>query len=196
MYKNEKIDMRIKYTREWTFEALYTLMKTKNYQDIKISEIIDKAGISRATFYRNFGSKEDVIIVRVKNMFVDFHTDMLEMYKVHQPDDETMLIAEFFKRFDREEKLVDVVIKSNMEYLMMEGILSIMNYYKDHFYELVTSNQKTDEYTMDIVASSCWTLLSRWHKSGKEESATDLVKIYLGAIKSVYTALFEDRKTV
>ena len=194
MFEIEKVDMRIKYTREWTFEALYKLLQIKQFNEIKISEIIDKAGISRATFYRNFDSKEDIVKIKVKSMFNDFHKMMLQFYQINQPADETMLIAEFFKRVDDEEKLIDTVIKSNLEYVMIDGILNIMNYYKNRFYELVKSNKKTEEYIMDMVASSCWTLLSRWHKSGKEESASRLAKIYLGAFRSIYIALFEDRK--
>ena len=193
MFENEKVDMRIKYTREWTFEALHKLLEIKKFSDIKISEIIDKAGISRATFYRNFSSKEDIVKIKIKGMFNDFHKTMLHFYAVNQPQDETYLIAEFFKRIDEEEKLIDTVVKSNLEYLMIEGILNIIEYYKDRFYELVKTNKKTEEYTMDIVASSCWTLLSRWHKSGKEESPARLAKIYLGAFRSVYIALFDDR---
>lgn len=194
MFENEKIDMRIKYTREWTFEALYKLLQIKPFNDIKISEVIDKAGISRATFYRNFDSKEDIVKIKVKSMFNDFHKMMLQFYEIHQPDDETLLIAEFFKRIDEEEKLIDTVIKCNLEYLMIEGILAIIKYYRSRFYELVKANKKTEEYIMDMVASSCWTLLSRWHKTGKEETASRLAKIYLGAFRSIYIALFEDRQ--
>ena len=193
MFEKEKLDARVKYTREWTFEALTKLLEIKEYNDIKITEIIHKAGISRATFYRNFSSKEDIVIIRVRNMFIDFHKAMIQYYTLNLPQDETVLIGEFFKRIDEEEKLVDTVIKSNLEYLMIDGILQIMTYYRERFYELVKTNKKTEEYTMDIVASSCWTLLSRWHKSGKEESPSRLSKIYLGAFRSVYVALFEDR---
>ena len=47
MFEKEKVDARIKYTREWTFEALHKLLEIKPFTDIKISEIIDKAGISQ-----------------------------------------------------------------------------------------------------------------------------------------------------
>ena len=79
---------------------------------------------------------------------------------------------------------------------MVEGILKIISYYNDRFYELVKSNKRTEEYTMDIVASSTWTLLSRWHKSGKIETPSQLSKIYLMAFRSVYIALFEDREQI
>jgi len=193
MYENEKIDMRIKYTREWTFEALSKLLETKTYQDIKIAEIIKKAGISRATFYRNFSSIDEVVVIKVKMMFIDFHQDMLQYYQKNTPPDETIVISEFFKRIDIEEKVIDTVIKTNLEYLMVEGILNIINYYKDSFYTLVKSNKTTEDYVMDMVASSAWTLLPRWHKTGKNETPTQLSRIYLSAFRSVYLALFEDR---
>lgn len=102
----------------------------------------------------------------------------------------------FFKRIDEEEKLVDTVIKSNLEYLMIEGILNIISSFSDRFYTLVASSKVTEAYTMDIVASSAWTLLSRWHKTGKKETASKLAKIYLSAFRNVYYALFDDKSLI
>lgn len=42
-------------------KALLQLMKTKNYNDIAVGEIAGQAGIHRATFYRHFASKEEVL---------------------------------------------------------------------------------------------------------------------------------------
>jgi AcrR family transcriptional regulator len=193
MFEKEKVDARIKYTREWTFEALTKLLEVKLLNEIKISEIITKAGISRATFYRNFSSKEDIVIYRVRMFFDSFYSDVLEYFLYNEPEDEFFLIQSFFKRIDEEEKLVDTVIKSNLEYLMIDGIHQIITAHSELFYSLVKSSPKVEEYTMAIVASSAWTTLSRWHKSGKEETPQELSKIYLGAFRSVYIALFEDK---
>ena len=76
---------------------------------------------------------------------------------------------------------------------MVQGILDIINMQRDKFYKIVNSNQKSEKYTMEIVASSAWTLLSRWIKNGKEETASELVDIYLSTFKSVYIALFGDK---
>lgn len=193
MFEIEKLDMRIKYTREWTFEALYKLLEIKKYEEIKISEIITKAGISRATFYRNFSTKDDIIKLRVKMFFESFYIDIIDQFLKIDPEDEVFLIQGFFNKVDSEEKLMSTVIKTNLEYLMIQGILEIINMQRDQFYKLVKSNVKTEEYTMDIVASSAWTLLSRWHKTNKEETPQELVKIYLQTFKSVYIALFGDK---
>lgn len=193
MFNNEKLDMRVKYTREWTFEALSKLLEHKTFHDIKISEIIDKAGISRATFYRNFSNKEDIVKHKVQMLFQEFHNDLLDQYMEQGLLDETLLIQLFFKRIDEQEKVIDTVIQTNLEYTMVDGILAIIQFHKERFYELVKTNKKTEDYTMDIVASSAWTLLSRWHRSGKEESPQELSNIYLSAFRSVYIAIFEDR---
>ena len=37
-------------------EALLQLMQTKNYGDISIGEIAERAGVHRTTFYRHFHS--------------------------------------------------------------------------------------------------------------------------------------------
>ena len=42
-------------------QAMFELLKTKEFKDIKISELTEKAGVSRITYYRNFFDKKDVI---------------------------------------------------------------------------------------------------------------------------------------
>ena len=193
MFEIEKLDMRVKYTREWTFEALYKLLKNTDYDKIKISEIITKAGISRATFYRNFSNKDDIVKLKVKMFFEFFYLDIISYYKHTDHNDETFLISSFFNSVDEQEKLISTVINTNLEYLMEQGILQIINMQKDKFYKLVKSNSSIDKYTMDIVASSAWTLLSKWIKTGKKETPSELVDIYLSTFKGVYIALFGDK---
>ncbi len=193
MYQIEKVDMRVKYTREWTFEALYRLLEIKKYENIKISEIIVKAGISRATFYRNFSTKDDVVKIKVKVFFEDLYAFLIEHMKSHGEEDELFLIQTFFKRVDEEEKLVNTVINTNLENLMVAGILELINIRREQFYTIVKVNKKAELYTMEIVAYSAWNLLSRWHRSGKEETSSELSNIFSSAFKSIYIALFGDK---
>ena len=47
--------------------AVMQLMAEKNYMDITVTEIITRAGVARASFYRNFDSISDVIDALVKD---------------------------------------------------------------------------------------------------------------------------------
>ncbi len=43
-------------------DALFLLMKNKNFSEITITELITTADVARASFYRNFESKESIIV--------------------------------------------------------------------------------------------------------------------------------------
>lgn len=66
MSKN-KTDLRIIKTKKKLSEALFSLLEVKNYEDIKISDLCLKAGVSRATFYNNFLTIDDVLNYHFKS---------------------------------------------------------------------------------------------------------------------------------
>lgn len=47
--------------REYVTEALLQLLEKKDYDEISVREIAERAGVHRATFYRHFRSKEDIL---------------------------------------------------------------------------------------------------------------------------------------
>ena len=58
---------------EYIIEALLLLMKKKEYKDISITEICERAGVTRMSFYRNFDSKEDILkkwLTRITDSFL------------------------------------------------------------------------------------------------------------------------------
>lgn len=65
----KKLHKQVARTREWTFEALLLLLKEKPYETITITDITTKAGIARQTFYRNYQSKDDVVILHLDGLF-------------------------------------------------------------------------------------------------------------------------------
>ena len=56
--KNEAHDM----VMESLTEALLQLMRAKPLAEISVSELCDKAGVSRVSFYRNFDSMDDILV--------------------------------------------------------------------------------------------------------------------------------------
>lgn len=50
--------------RERMVEAAFALFDEQGYDATTVEQIVDRAGVSRSTFFRAFGSKEDVIFPR------------------------------------------------------------------------------------------------------------------------------------
>lgn len=63
------MEKRIEQTYSKFLKALTKLLKEKNYEDISISEICEKADIKRPTFYNHFNDKEDFIVKMVRYLY-------------------------------------------------------------------------------------------------------------------------------
>ena len=59
-------------SKEWIEDAFYSLLQKKDYDSITVSEIAQKAGLSRRTFYRAFESKQDIITYLLVRIFSDY----------------------------------------------------------------------------------------------------------------------------
>ena len=69
MQKSATQNRQVQRTKSWIFEALMQLMEKKPYDKITVSDIADKAGVARPTFYRNYDDKEDVVFEYLRNTF-------------------------------------------------------------------------------------------------------------------------------
>ena len=55
-------DLRVVKTKKILFETLLNLMKTKNFEKIKISDICEESLINRSTFYAHYEDKYELLI--------------------------------------------------------------------------------------------------------------------------------------
>ena len=76
MDKRKEANIRVK---ESITKTLFQLLEQKSISEISISEIIADAGVARASFYRNYASKEHVITTLI--------TDILDQYRENMQSD-------------------------------------------------------------------------------------------------------------
>jgi AcrR family transcriptional regulator len=73
-----KPNRQVERTRSWIFDAVMILMDEKPYNKITVSDICEKAGIARPTFYYNFDDKDEVILQYLSN---SLNTELMDMEK-------------------------------------------------------------------------------------------------------------------
>lgn len=61
MSVSAKVDPRVLRTREFLQQAFYTLMAEKEFDDITVQDIAERARVNRATFYDHFDDKFDLL---------------------------------------------------------------------------------------------------------------------------------------
>ncbi|MFC4618503.1 TetR/AcrR family transcriptional regulator [Camelliibacillus cellulosilyticus] len=58
---DKKVDPRVKRTRQMLRDALIELILEKNYKDITVRDITDRATLNRATFYLHYRDKDELM---------------------------------------------------------------------------------------------------------------------------------------
>lgn len=64
-----KLDPRVVRTRQLIKDALFVLASKKDFKDITIGEITEKAMVNRATFYAHFSDKYDLLEIAISDNF-------------------------------------------------------------------------------------------------------------------------------
>lgn len=112
-------------TKEWIFEALLLLLETTPYDQIKITSITKKAGVARQTFYRNYKSKDDIIIQYLDELFKERLTIIKKWKGTNQNDVLTDLLFAHLKK--HREPLLKI-IKAVPDYFIFEQFEGFIKY--------------------------------------------------------------------
>lgn len=64
----KKLDLRVIKTRAALTDALYKLMCEKSLNEITVTELCDRAMIRKATFYKHFGDKTELLVYMIQEL--------------------------------------------------------------------------------------------------------------------------------
>lgn len=68
----EKLDPRVKRTRQLLVQAFADLIQEKSFQSITVQDITERATVNRATFYAHFEDKYDLMDYSIRDAFRHF----------------------------------------------------------------------------------------------------------------------------
>ena len=66
---HRKKDRRVVRTRDTLGDALVALMREKDFKEITVQEVLDRAGVGRSTFYVHYRDKDDLFLSDVEDFF-------------------------------------------------------------------------------------------------------------------------------
>lgn len=109
---NEEIN---KITRNSIQEALIYLLGKKELNDISVTEIVTKAGVSRSAYYRNYKSKEDILTDFSMGVFLDIFFELKSNTLVSQAEKWYQFL---FSQVKKNERLVRLIFKAKLPSLL------------------------------------------------------------------------------
>ena len=153
---------REKNVDEYIIDALFNLMKKKSYESISITEIADKAGASRISFYRNFTSKEDIIVKWIDKVTDKFLNESDISFKNNSNKDYFMKL---FTHLDNYKDRCILIYKAGLDYLL-----------KNKFDEVFISIyiKEFDPYKVYFTSGGIYNTYYYWLSNGCKETPEEL----------------------
>lgn len=156
-----------KYVTSAYGEALFRLMEEKNIEKITVDELCAAGGIGRATYFRNFKSKDEIITSYIIMKWREYEkTHRLKEYLIN----DSYRVKRYLSFCRSLRKINDLIIGQGHK----GAILSA--------YELVLTdgdtNQSTDTYDRYFLAYGLFGIFIKWANGGYAEpiqAMTELV---------------------
>ena len=149
-----------------------SLMKEKPFREIQVTEIADRAEVSRPAFYLHFRSKEELLFSHVDAVFEEFHADFVDEIATGRIDLQKFSIL-LFQYWEKYADILKMVIEADLPKILIERL---RGYFATLVAELAESdrNSKQDvrrqEFVIDYVAGGSYLLLTKWISNGRPAS--------------------------
>ena len=154
------------YVIEHITKSLLTLLGDKAIEDISISELCDNAGIGRASFYRNFNSKEDILRAHINKIFNGWKSDWEKNNNLPL----SSVIGMIFEHFEQHKAFYHLLNERRLIYLLKDVTLDIMEFKSDL--------PKYEVYAKAFVAYSLYGWIEVWFQRGMQESAEEMKQLF------------------
>lgn len=70
------MDKRVVKTKQILQQALLTLLREKSLENIEIQAITERANTARVTFYRHYGTKEELLLDALEGFYEELKTEL------------------------------------------------------------------------------------------------------------------------
>lgn len=159
------------FVRKQLLDSLLEMLKTQDIDSIVIGDLIEKAGVGRVSFYRNYSSKKDILIQEERRLFTEWHTD----YENRNKDNSLDFNQELLDFYKRNSSFYLALYHAGLEDIIMNTIISSADIKDD--------DPNPIAYLKSSVAYLIYGWVHEWMKRGMQESGTELTQMIKQAQK-------------
>lgn len=175
---SDKIDLRVLKTRENIKNTFSSLLLEKDFKNITVQNVCDRALIGRSTFYDHYCDKYDLLNKMVEEIISEFKPYLKSRFDLNNLDDFTKVGVDVLKLFSKKKNTIKALINVHTEAvdlydelkkLLIEGCSCHLN--KSNF---VSKYNISNEYICGHYASFVLTSFQLWIELGENENNLQL----------------------
>ena len=183
------MDRRQRKTREAIFKAFTDLLSQKDFNQITVGEIIDKADVGRATFYAHFETKDFLLKELCEELFCHLFDSMSDEKNEHshifECDAPDSVFLHLFRNLQKNDNNI-------LELLSCPNNELFLRYFRDNLVHLVENqlptfgNEKSGElpesFRVNHIVSSFVSTTRWWVDNGMKETPETITEYFLTSI--------------
>lgn len=155
-------------SQDYLTTALLQLLATKDLNDITVTQVVKRAGVSRMAFYRNFQTLDDILLAyfrpAVAARFNDVLANVSQAEKLNAMGTFFVNFADTLKLATERgfEHVIRQVFNENMVHFYQENV---------QWHNITTTQQRYWTQFMSVGVYAIW---REWLLSGENESLNDI----------------------
>ena len=169
---NMNNEQKNSYVRKQITATLIDLLKKKSLSEISISELTDKAGIGRVSFYRNYQGKEDILKEESNRLIREWG----KLYESNPESAPETLFPSLFDFYRDHKDFYTTLYNAGLSSIMMETIIGTI--------QIKPDMKNLEAYMKSFWAYGIYGWLLEWIKRGMPESGKELSALFSMAHKS------------
>jgi AcrR family transcriptional regulator len=170
------LDRRSARSRELLLGALISLMRERGYERLTTQNLIDRAGVGRATFYAHFQNKEELLAASIAGLRA-----WLVAMREREPGVRFAFMLPFFEHirshhdmyrttFERESEVsVERHIRAMLRELVREDLAA---------HRAPRQDEGAIELATQFVVSALWAVITWWMDGGAKQPAAEMHAVF------------------
>lgn len=147
-------------------DAFLSLLAKNPIEDISISELVDTAGVGRASFYRNYERKEDILKAHLDTLFREWTDEWNKNSETPLSEQARIMIS----HFEKHRSFYQLLNERGLVYLLKDVIIGICGPKPEY--------EKTQAYATAFVAYTLYGWIDVWFQRGMVESADEIAELF------------------
>lgn len=169
-----KTDLRIIKTNNTLYDALINLLKEKTFEEIKVSDICQKALVNRSTFYAHFNDKYELFISLINNLKESLQIELKSIEENNLKDYYLKMIEVFLNHIEGKEEIYKSILINNRSSIIMDMLYDTIT---EDINQKITKNDKDvpNEIFTAYYLGAIVNIGIEWFKNNKKYSKDQMI---------------------
>ncbi len=174
-----KTDRRVVQTRHKLQSALIQLMVERGYDNLTVQHVLDRADVSRSTFYSHFTDKEELFVSSIANLRMSLTRQWQEEVDAGAPRGELCFVKQYLSHIAGNHQLWQAVMKGESGRIMTREFRIMLVSMTRKDLGIGKSATHRQEAAVACVVGSLMSLVEVWMEGGARESAQQIQDLFL-----------------